>query len=114
MLTRPQNDAFTRASGLTIRGNFQYFSERTTMPGIRSMTGYAIAQGPCALGHVTVELRSVNSRFLDLQVRFPDELRPAEQAVRTLVTQSVAASLRYAQTSPQNSPKTAVLCRLRP
>lgn len=60
------------------------------MPGIRSMTGYAIAQGPCALGHVTVELRSVNSRFLDLQVRFPDELRPAEQAVRTLVTQSVA------------------------
>lgn len=90
MLTRPQNDAFTRAAGLTIRGNFQYFSERTTMPGIRSMTGYAIAQGPCALGHVTVELRSVNSRFLDLQVRFPDELRPAEQAVRTLVTQSVA------------------------
>ncbi len=34
---------------------------------------------------VTVELRSVNSRFLDLAFRMPDELRPLEPALRELL-----------------------------
>ena len=35
---------------------------------------------------VTVELRSVNSRFLDISFRMPDELRQHEAALRDLVT----------------------------
>ena len=35
---------------------------------------------------VTVELRSVNSRFLDISFRMPDELRQHEGALRDLVT----------------------------
>jgi uncharacterized protein (TIGR00255 family) len=35
---------------------------------------------------VTVELRSVNSRFLDISFRMPDELRQHEGALRELVT----------------------------
>ena len=35
---------------------------------------------------VTVELRSVNSRFLDISFRMPDELRQHEGALRDLIT----------------------------
>lgn len=49
------------------------------------MTGYALASRDTAAGQVTVELRSVNSRFLDLTLRMPDELRPAEPGLRELI-----------------------------
>ena len=49
---------------------------------IQSMTGYAVATRDTPAGPITVELRSVNSRFLDLSFRMPDELRPAEPALR--------------------------------
>lgn len=39
-------------------------------------------------GSVNVELRSVNSRFLDLVLRLPDELRALEPGLRELLTQS--------------------------
>jgi uncharacterized protein (TIGR00255 family) len=35
---------------------------------------------------ITVELRSVNSRFLDISFRMPDELRQHEAALRDLIT----------------------------
>src|SRR5689334_839120 len=53
---------------------------------IQSMTGYAAAAAPTARGMLSLELRSVNSRFLDLQMRVPDELRAVEPALRELVT----------------------------
>jgi uncharacterized protein (TIGR00255 family) len=49
------------------------------------MTGYALASRDTPAGQVAVELRSVNSRFLDLSVRMPDELRPAEPGLRELI-----------------------------
>jgi uncharacterized protein (TIGR00255 family) len=61
------------------------------------MTGYASGQrtaskdtaegGGCksAQTRLAVELRSVNSRFLDLLLRLPDELRQHEPALRTLL-----------------------------
>jgi uncharacterized protein (TIGR00255 family) len=65
------------------------------------MTGYASASasasaeaGPhtentaARAGSVTVELRSVNSRFLDLALRLPDEFRGLEPALRELITQT--------------------------
>ncbi|MBP6901196.1 MAG: YicC family protein [Burkholderiaceae bacterium] len=60
---------------------------------VYSMTGFASATAapaasegsPAAGAAVTVELRSVNSRFLDLAFRLPDELRGLEPALRELL-----------------------------
>ena len=57
---------------------------------IQSMTGYAAVSAPTARGLLSLELRSVNSRFLDLQVRVPDELRALEPLLRELVGARVA------------------------
>jgi len=54
---------------------------------VYSMTGYASAAvelGP-ALGSVNVEARSVNGRFLDLNLRLTDELRALEPALREML-----------------------------
>ncbi len=59
------------------------------MPDVYSMTGYAQTQATCALGPLSVELRSVNSRFLDLNLRIPDELRSVEPALRDLLRSRV-------------------------
>ena len=53
---------------------------------VYSMTGFAHAtQGAGGSADVTVEARSVNSRFLDPAFRLPDELRGLEPALRELV-----------------------------
>ena len=68
---------------------------------VYSMTGYASAQhgaastsaaaesGPLPSRRLGLEIRSVNSRFLDLSFRLPDELRALEPALRTLVTRQI-------------------------
>ena len=53
------------------------------------MTGYAAAQAPSPLGIISLEIRSVNSRFLDLTLRTADELKCTETALRSILTQSV-------------------------
>jgi uncharacterized protein (TIGR00255 family) len=57
---------------------------------INSMTGFGAYRHPLVLraknhGQVHLELRSVNSRFLDITFRMPDELRFAEQAIREMI-----------------------------
>ena len=47
--------------------------------------GTGTQRAPTAAGSVTIELRSVNSRFLDLVLRLPDEFRALEPALRDLV-----------------------------
>ncbi len=49
---------------------------------IYSMTGYAVAGADFSSGALHVELRSVNHRYLDIQFRIPDELRPLEAGLR--------------------------------
>lgn len=53
---------------------------------IYSMTGYAVASAETARGTLSLELRSVNSRFLDMQFRVADELRTLEPALREMIT----------------------------
>src|SRR5581483_10328254 len=53
---------------------------------IQSMTGFAAASAETPRGRLSVELRSVNARFLDLQFRIADELRALEPALRELVS----------------------------
>jgi uncharacterized protein (TIGR00255 family) len=53
------------------------------------MTGYATASAGSPRGALTLELRSVNSRFLDLQFRIPDELRALEPMLRERIAARV-------------------------
>ena len=65
---------------------------------VYSMTGYASVQNQSANlphgaggntlpnGRLGVEIRSVNSRFLDLSFRLPDELRSMEPVLRQMLT----------------------------
>jgi uncharacterized protein (TIGR00255 family) len=55
------------------------------MKNVASMTGFASAARPTALGQLTLDLRSVNSRFLDLSLRLPDELRVLEPMLRETI-----------------------------
>ena len=53
---------------------------------IYSMTAFGGGKSEQSFGSVTVELRSVNSRFLDIQFRLPDELRLVEQPIKERLT----------------------------
>ncbi len=57
---------------------------------IRSMTGYAAAAADSPRGTLSLELRSVNARFLDLQFRVAEELRSLEPGLRDLILARVA------------------------
>lgn len=52
---------------------------------IYSMTGFASATRELAQTGLNVEIRSVNHRYLDLQFRMPDDLRPLEPGLRELL-----------------------------
>jgi uncharacterized protein (TIGR00255 family) len=54
-----------------------------------SMTGFAAAAAELHNGSLTLELRAVNHRYLDLQFRLPDDLRLLEPALR----EAIAAQL---------------------
>ena len=52
---------------------------------IKSMTGYGSAAGTSGKLGLTVELRSVNNRFLDCNVRIPRVYTAAEDAIKAMV-----------------------------
>ncbi|MCX8115839.1 MAG: YicC family protein [Burkholderiaceae bacterium] len=60
------------------------------MAVVASMTGFAVANRETSMGVVTVDVRSVNARFLDLTLRVGDELRSFEQAIREAIAQRLA------------------------
>src|SRR5258708_7512036 len=57
---------------------------------IQSMTGYAAASVDSPRGRLSLELRSVNARFLDLQFRVAEELRALEPMLRELIVARVS------------------------
>lgn len=59
------------------------------MASIYSMTGYAINTAETIAGTVTIELKSVNSRFLDLQFRINDELHTIEAPIREILMKKI-------------------------
>ena len=95
---------------------------------VYSMTGYASVQHsaapvdadsslpPARLG---LEIRSVNSRFLDLSFRLPEELRQLEPGLRELITKQirrgkveVRASLDAGEAGSANAPSPQTLQRI--
>jgi len=95
---------------------------------VYSMTGYASvqhslppadAQSPLPPVRLGLEIRSVNSRFLDLSFRLPEELRQIEPGLRELVTRQlrrgkveVRASFDTGDTSGVGTPSAQTLQRL--
>lgn len=57
---------------------------------IQSMTGYATAAADTVQGRLGLELKSVNSRFLDLQFRIAEELRAQEPFLRERLSARIA------------------------
>ncbi|HEX6412029.1 MAG TPA: YicC/YloC family endoribonuclease [Burkholderiales bacterium] len=57
---------------------------------VQSMTGYAAAAAGTPRGTLSLELRSVNSRFLDLQFRIAEALRAHEPLLRERISARVA------------------------
>ena len=49
------------------------------------MTGFAAAAHESALGHLGVDIRTVNHRYLEFQTRVPEEIRPLEPSMREAV-----------------------------
>ncbi len=72
---------------------------------MRSMTGFAAATVDDPRGTVSVTLRTVNHRFLDLQLRLPPALADLEPRVRALVQRGLARGRVELQVSLQ--PRTA-------
>jgi uncharacterized protein (TIGR00255 family) len=57
---------------------------------IKSMTGFSSVTRECEIATVGVTVRTLNHRFLDLQLRLPGSLGELEGAVRQLVQQRIA------------------------
>ena len=90
---------------------------------VYSMTGYASAlagvpegsqtapgKAPTGRGAgaaVSIELRSVNGRFLDLSLRLPDELRALEPALRDLITATFRRGKIELRLNTRNETETA-------
>lgn len=88
---------------------------------VYSMTGYASAQHSTASSssepesrsappsHLGLEIRSVNSRFLDLSFRLPEELRQFEPALRDLVVGQLKRGKVEVRAAIETSSRSAVM-----
>lgn len=54
------------------------------------MTGYAVTTNETQAGTLTIEIKSVNSRFLDLQFRINDDLRALEPMLREKIMSAIS------------------------
>lgn len=57
---------------------------------IKSMTGYGRAQGSFSGGDIQVEIKSVNNRYLDANVKLPRVYAFAEESVKGLVQHTIS------------------------
>jgi len=73
------------------------------------MTGYAALSSEIGQSLLAIELKSVNSRFLDLQFRLPEELRAAEPAFRELLAAGISRGKIECRMAIQPSADTAPL-----
>jgi uncharacterized protein (TIGR00255 family) len=56
---------------------------------IKSMTGFGQAEARTASGMYRVEIRAVNNRYLDLQLRQPKSLSNLEQKIKTAISDAI-------------------------
>ncbi len=61
-----------------------------TSASIRSMTGFALVRRQTTAGELTLSLRSVNHRGIDLHFHYSGDLAPLENSIRGLLKQHIA------------------------
>jgi uncharacterized protein (TIGR00255 family) len=81
---------------------------------IYSMTGYAALSDELPLGTLSVEIRSVNHRYLDIQFRLPDEFRSFEPSMRELVAARLTRGKVECRLGFQATASSQVALRLNP
>ena len=57
---------------------------------IRSMTAFSRGEDTGEWGELTLEIRSVNHRFLDISIRMPEEIRPFESTIRETISKRLS------------------------
>ncbi|MCF0127210.1 MAG: YicC family protein [Pseudobutyrivibrio sp.] len=57
---------------------------------VKSMTGYGKGSAESDSASVTIEMKSVNHRYLDLNIKLPKKLNFLETAIRNRVSESIA------------------------
>ncbi|MDO8693683.1 MAG: YicC/YloC family endoribonuclease [Sheuella sp.] len=84
-----------------------------------SMTAFGNGKATGEFGSVSIEIKTVNSRYLDVQFRMPDELRLAEQPIREKLAKSltrgkveIRASFTRAQAPGEQRLSEAALLRI--
>lgn len=82
------------------------------------MTGFGVATGPVAGGRLQCEIRTVNHRQLNIQVRTPSALQPLEEPLRDLVRSTltrgaVSVQVRWVEEPARPSAVTVDLERAR-
>ena len=79
---------------------------------ILSMTGFAAVAADLPGVSLTVDLRSVNHRYLDLSIRLPDELRGLESALRERLAADLKRGKVECRISLNRAPAAAALLAL--
>jgi uncharacterized protein (TIGR00255 family) len=64
-------------------------SDQTTMTRLNSMTGFGRIEIELPTGQLQWEIRSVNHRYLDIQLKLPEGFRVIEQKFRDLISAQV-------------------------
>ena len=54
-----------------------------------SMTGYGRATAENTLCSITIEMKSINNRYLDIYVRMPRQIMRLEEKVKELIKQEI-------------------------
>jgi uncharacterized protein (TIGR00255 family) len=75
---------------------------------IKSMTGFASLTRDLETAAISVTIRAVNHRFLDVQLRVPSSLAVVESRLRTLVQQRIARGRIEVSISVQSRRQAAV------
>ena len=75
---------------------------------LHSMTGFARESAETPIGTLSWEIRAVNHRYLDVQFKLPEDLRPKEQSFRQQASSSlgrgkVECALYFRRAFDQNS-----------
>lgn len=72
-----------------VKNNFDPNADTLENTMIRSMTGFSVVTAELDSGSLSVEIRSVNQRYFDFQLRAPDDLRQLEPAIRDAISAQI-------------------------
>jgi len=64
---------------------------------LKSMTGFGRAEGETPLGRISVESRSINHRYCDINIRLPKHLAPFETRIKEVVRSEVSRGRSMSQ-----------------